>query len=187
MNSPAMLLVHGEPCTGKTALATRLERDLGCVLLAKDAFKEPLFDELGSGDRAWSRRLSDIAWSRLFAVAGRSLRAGHTVIIEGNLRIPEHELQIAALRALTGNRCAQVLCRADEAVLNERRCARAAQGVRHPGHLDVELAAGSLAEAGTPTVLADVPVFEWDTSTPGGADYAALLTWLGEALREPPG
>jgi predicted kinase len=54
-----LLVVTGAPATGKSTIATRLATTLGWPLLAKDDLKEALFDVLGTGDRQWSRRLSD--------------------------------------------------------------------------------------------------------------------------------
>jgi predicted kinase len=182
MPRSSLLLIHGEPCSGKTTVATRLAQDLGWTLLSKDTFKEPLFEEFGTGDRAWSRRLSDVAWDRLFAAAERSLLAGRAVIIEGNLRVPGHEPNVAGLCARSGAACAQVLCHADAGVLRERRLARAAGGLRHPGHLDEELATELTAGGDTAALLAGTPAFAWDTSSPRGADHEALLRWLAAAL-----
>jgi predicted kinase len=52
-----LILVTGPPASGKTTLAQPLARQLGVPLLGKDTVKEALFDTLGTGDRAWSRRL----------------------------------------------------------------------------------------------------------------------------------
>jgi predicted kinase len=131
-----LLVVTGAPATGKSTIATRLATTLGWPLLAKDDLKEALFDVLGTGDRQWSRRLSDASFVVQFE-AGRSfVDAGSSVVIEGNFR-PEHSMRIQAIAARTGTDVVQVLCVASPDVAQERLRRRA--GARHRGHLDVEL------------------------------------------------
>ena len=109
-----ILVITGLPASGKTTLARQLARRYRVALLAKDCFKEPLFDALGAGDAAHSRRLSDISYEILFNVARELANAGTDFILEGNFRRGEHEVRqrshrsvrcgIRALRLTTGRR-----------------------------------------------------------------------------------
>jgi len=65
-----LVLVTGPPASGKTSLAQPLARHLGLPLLGKDTIKEVLFDSLGTGDRAWSRRLGAASYAVLLELAG---------------------------------------------------------------------------------------------------------------------
>jgi predicted kinase len=65
-----LVLVTGPPAAGKTTLARPLAGALGLPLIGKDLIKEALFDALGTGDRAWSRRLGVASYEVLYAVAG---------------------------------------------------------------------------------------------------------------------
>src|SRR6185295_8584245 len=51
------VLVSGLPGSGKTTIAAPLATALDLPLLARDSIKESLWDALGAGDLAWSRRL----------------------------------------------------------------------------------------------------------------------------------
>jgi predicted kinase len=56
------VVISGSPGSGKSTLAMALRKQIRWSLLAKDDYKERLFDSMGTGDRAWPRRLSDLAW-----------------------------------------------------------------------------------------------------------------------------
>ncbi len=178
----ACIVVSGPPCAGKSTLATRLARRAGWPLLAKDDYKERVFERLGARDRDWSRQVSALAWDLLLAEAGRLLGAGVACVLEGNFREPQR----GSLAALTpAPRFLEVRCRAPAEVLIARYRSRAAAGVRHPGHVDLEALPELERELrGPPVVLPPLggPVLEWDTSA--GFDSTALVAALEAALED---
>ena len=133
-----LLLVTGLPATGKTTLARVLARRWSAPLLAKDAIKEPLLDVLGAADAAASRRLSDLSFAILFALARELVTAGVSVVLEGNFRPAEHAASVLGLPGPL--ECAQVLCRTDEPERILRLGSRASDSARHAGHRDAEQA-----------------------------------------------
>jgi predicted kinase len=168
---PFLILVTGLPGTGKTQLARAVACHFGLPVLAKDAIKEPLFEVFGTGDRGHSRRLSDASFAVMFAVARELLRAGTSLILEGNFRPGEHEAPLA------GPPIAQVACCVDESVRMARLQARAGDPTRHAGH---NVGQYSVAPGG----FLDIPGprFEFDSSeTP--PRYAPLLARLERELR----
>jgi predicted kinase len=115
----------------------RLSARISLPLLSKDVFKELLFDCLHTGDRAWSRQLSNVAYRLMFQQAEELQRTDIDCILEGNFREAEHREAFARL----GNRGAmlvQVHCRAAPDVLVARFKERAHAGARHAGHADLE-------------------------------------------------
>lgn len=138
---PTALLVCGPPCAGKSTVARRLRNSLGWPLLAKDAFKESLFDVLGWSDRAWSKRISRASYAVMFAAARELSIAGQSYILEGNFRWTENEAHFAALIEVRRIRFVQVFCSAPTDVLIRRWRLRTERGKRHPGHLDRDVAA----------------------------------------------
>ena len=179
------LLVSGLPCAGNSTLARFVAARYGWPLLSKDDYKERIFGELGASDRAWSRRVSALAWTLLFDEAARHLAAGQTCVLEGNFREPE----AAAARAFRPlARLLELHCVADPKVLLERYRARAADGTRHPGHVDLEALPELEAELGRAAVsvlLAGPDRLEWDTS--GGVDALALVPAIERLLGPPSG
>jgi len=137
----SLVIVSGWPAAGKTTLAAALAGPLEAALLAKDEIKEALFDSLGTGDRAWSRQLSDAAYAVMFRLAARRLERGLATIVEGNFERARHAARLEELVALGAGRALEVFCHAPPALLLARSRARLG-GARHAGHDD----AGLLAE-----------------------------------------
>jgi predicted kinase len=129
LQPPLLVVVTGAPGSGKTTIARALAVELRLPLLAKDDVKEALFDELGNGDREWSRKLGRATYEILFAVARRLLETGASCILESNFSDP------APLRALPRARVVQIFCNAPDEVVLERYAKRE----RHPGHLDAQI------------------------------------------------
>jgi predicted kinase len=129
-----LTIILGSPASGKTTLARRLGLQWSMPVFCKDDVKEALFEALGQGDRAWSRRLSEASFTTLVRLAERQLSLGQSCIIEGNWRAvnaPGLEPVVQASGA-----CArQILCCADPAEIVRRFMAR----TRHAGHLDASL------------------------------------------------
>jgi predicted kinase len=139
--------------------------------LSKDDVKEALFDLPGSGDREWSRLLSEASFGALARLSRSQLAAGQSCIVEGNWRA----VHAGALRALLtdcGARIAQIYCRAEPQEIVRRFTSRA----RHPGHLDALLAQGELdAAARQPPAFMDLSGPRWVYSSDSSHAYATLL------------
>src|SRR4029453_7673570 len=91
--------------------------------------KEALFDALGSGDRAWSRRLGAASYEVLYAGAG-----GRPARVAAPHPGPE---AVPRLRPLDSH-LVEVFCRCPAEKIERRFAARAP--ARHPGHVDHLLA-----------------------------------------------
>ena len=85
----ALVIILGNPASGKTRLAQRLAAALKLPHFDKDDIKEALFDALGCGDRAWSADMSRASFHALLHVARTQGLAGLSSIVDGNWR-PEH-------------------------------------------------------------------------------------------------
>jgi len=174
------IVVSGLPCSGKSTLAGALATHYGWPLLAKDDYKERVFRHLGWRDRDWSRRVSLLAWDLLFRDAATLTRHGLDCVLEGNFRAAQGE----ALRALVPSPLfIEVRCMASPQTLRERYRARAVDGSRHPGHVDLE-ALPEIEREFEASPVANLglggPVVDWDTT--GGVDGSGLVRRLDELL-----
>jgi len=172
------IVVSGLPCAGKSTLARALAARYQVALLAKDAYKEALFGRFGAGDRRWSACVSLLAWDLLLAETTRLLLRGTDCVIEGNFRGPQARV-LAVLEATTGARFVEVRCLARTEILLARYRARAIDGSRHPGHVDLEALPELEHElAGVPVaVFGARSVLDCDTSD--GLDVEAIVARLG--------
>jgi predicted kinase len=144
-SQPVAVVVTGLPGTGKSVLAGAIAARRACLLIAKDAVKEPLFDVLGAPTGADSRRLSDASFAVLFRLATDYVRNGWSIVLEGNFRHGEHAAALG--QALEPARVLQVLCVVEESERRARLAARADDSWRHPLHRDREVLEAPSPEA----------------------------------------
>jgi predicted kinase len=167
--------VTGPPASGKTTLAQAIAHALRLPLIAKDDFKELLYDTLGTSDRDWSKRLGRATFALMHHVVADQLRAGHSAVAEANFR---PELSSSWFAALPPHRAFQLLCTAPDEVLLERYATRR----RHAGHLDdqvlAELRAGTLR--GYAPLDLDGELIQLDTSA--DIDLASVLAQVRARL-----
>lgn len=133
---PLLVVVTGQPGTGKTTLARRIAAELSLPLIYKDGIKESLFDSLGWSDRAWSNRLGRTSILLLFQLAGALLDAGVAAVIEANFTPELAKPDFEALRRAHPFRPFVVQVTAQPEVIVERYRQRNLSGERHRGHIE---------------------------------------------------
>lgn len=136
--NPYVIIINGKPGTGKTILLQKLCNDLNLTFVARDEFKEMLFDKLGIADAEWSRKLGAASYSLLFNVFEKLLKTQKNFILEGNFNPEQHAEKIKAMLDQYQYRSKEIFLDCDPSVLFERHQLRWNSGERHRGHVDNE-------------------------------------------------
>lgn len=129
---PVLVIVGGSPASGKSSLAEKLGEALGLPVLSRDAFKEPLMDQLVMPDGEGPRTVGGAAYALLYVVLDKLIGAGVGAIAESNFTHGEAEGDLHPLTAWT--RGVQLVCETVPDEATRRYKQRARSGERHPGH-----------------------------------------------------
>ena len=133
--APLLIVVTGAPASGKSTIARELAKRLGVPLLAKDAFKETLYETIGSGEEVEDTS-EHAGLALLYRLAAMQLEAGVSVLTESNF---DTRTDLGPLRRLQREhraRLVQVHCHRAKEKLLDRFVERLEEGKRHPGHGD---------------------------------------------------
>ena len=165
-------LVNGVPASGKSSTARALSQATGWPLLTLDTVKEALFEELGTGDRDYNRKLGRAAYRAMFAIVGEA-PAGSRFVMDAWFGFQPRALldELAARAGVSA--LAQVWCTAPPEEIGARYARRV--GERSAGHLGLDYVPELIALARRAEPLADIPAFTLDTTQP--TDVAAMTAW----------
>jgi predicted kinase len=154
-----LVVVTGPPASGKTTIAERLAVEFSLPLVAKDGMKEVLYETLGAADVEASKRLGVTAFMLVWHVLDQELRAGRSVIAEGNFNAAR-AANLERLRERYTFDVIQIVCRAPREELRARYGSRS----RHPGHFDqVRVQDDALFETDLYILPLDIPTTHVDT------------------------
>jgi predicted kinase len=157
------ILVNGIPASGKTGVSRAIADATGWPLMTLDTVKEPFFDHLGTGDRAWNRSLgrasSQAIWS---VVADWPDPVG--VVVDAWFGFEPREILEAHIARARIGATVEVWCHAPAEVIVERY--RARLGSRHPGHPGAEYIPEIAPLAARAAPLERGPVIAVDTTLP---------------------
>lgn len=176
------MLVSGHPGSGKSTLAMRLAASTGWPVVSKDGLKEILFDQLGIGDRDWSRWLGRASWALMEHVLEVVMQGGAPAIAEGNFGPPAGAM-VRRLVERHRYRSAEIWCDAPADLLVERFHARVQSANRHPGHRDeanLDEQWARVARSYEPVSV--TAVLKLDTTVSADRAAALAVDWLQQAF-----
>lgn len=137
-NPPHVVILNGKPSTGKSFYLQKIHTDLGIPYIARDEFKELLFDHLGIRDSDWSRVLGGASYTLLFSIFEKLLQTRGSFIIENNFNPKLHTKPIQSLLKKYDYEAVEIFLETEPQVLFERYKKRWESGERHRGHADNE-------------------------------------------------
>jgi predicted kinase len=129
-----LVVVTGNPATGKTTIARRLGSAASLPVVTKDDLKETMADVLGWTDRESSKRLGHAATRVLLRVAEHVLGAGASIVLESNFPPDLAGPDLRAVIERTGADVVQVLVTCPPAIAARRYAERD----RHPVHVETD-------------------------------------------------
>jgi predicted kinase len=136
--NPFVIIINGQPCTGKSHLLSILSNDFNLIYISRDEIKEQLFDVLGVRDSQWSKKLGEASYALFFSFLEKLLIGGNNFILEGNFNPIDHRQKLKSLFDQYSYDTVEVLLTSDPEILIERFKARWVSGERHKGHADNE-------------------------------------------------
>jgi predicted kinase len=184
---PRLILINGQPGTGKTTIKNRLATDTALPTIGKDDYKEFLAEAFKlPAAPDWSATLGRIASVNLSGAAEVLLNGGYNAIVESAFIREYAYADMLAVRQNTGATALEIYCQTDPAVRRKRFADRPTQGNRHTIHTDTinQLSDAELAERYAPLALGETIYF--DTTVFDDATYVRLVGQVKEFLKEGP-
>lgn len=174
-----IVLVNGLPATGKTSIGRNIAKYYHAPLITLDVIKEPMFDEIGIGDREYNRKLTrtckKIIWAEIC-----DFQEDAIVVIDAWFGLPPNEDVKAGLESVGAEKAVEIWCHAAGEVMKSRYIERVSE--RHVGHPGAEFGDELAERARTVVPMNFCPMYDVDTTDFSKVDYESLRQWLDEKL-----
>jgi predicted kinase len=187
MSKPCLIVVHGLPATGKTAVSTEISKRLHIPVFAKDAIKEAMFDTIGYSDKAWSTKVSHASHRLMDIIIEQELSCDRSLMIEGNFKPDIDSTRFYKLCEKYSAHYLQLLCWAEGEGLYERFQERETSLDRHSAHVHPDYPRSLVRQLlapgkAKPLTNADATL-EIDTTDFSLIDYASLVTRISLLMK----
>ncbi len=173
----AAVLVNGVPASGKSRVAAALAAETGWPVLALDAIKEALFNQLGAGDRDHNRKLGKASFEAMFSLI-RDFPDGSVAIADAWYGFQPRGFTLPQIARASLSAAVELWCHAPPEVIAARYAERIGQRSKH--HPGMEYVPELVDLAGRAAPLGVYPVIGLDTQLP--LDARALAARVRAAL-----
>jgi predicted kinase len=132
-----LIIVDGQPGTGKTMFSSQLSKTLNIPLISKDEIKEQLFDSVGVKDREWSKTLGAASFDLMWMFAAKQMKVTSVLMLETYFNAEYSPSRIKKIATDNGADIILVHLECDGATHIDRCIERQKSGARHKGHCDL--------------------------------------------------
>ena len=178
---PTLILVMGLPATGKTTVSKQIATALQLPIIARDEIKVKIMDEIGWGDREWSKKVGKASYSLLYYFIDQLINTHASFVVESDFA-PEHANERLMNIHKRGYDIIQIICSASDDIIIERWKSRALSDQTHPSSTEGEQGLSDIqaALAHGPRQPLDIPgsIFHLDTGEDSSECSAALIQQL---------
>lgn len=176
------ILINGLPASGKTSVGRALVNQFRAPLLTLDTIKEPMFNNLGIGDREYNRKLSKTCKEIIWALVA-DFPKGSLAILDVYFGFAPFDSVLEGLKHAGIGKFVEIWCTAPGELLAKRYLERV--GLRHKGHPGADYAPELIEVAKRAVPMGLSPVYTIDTSDPAAVDNEALFRWVSKELDIP--